>query len=93
MAEVVSFKLAGAPAGDVAQDLAKSHGLALSATYLHHLARNKDLTGTRLLTLHNLSYVESLVRNGRVAIAARRFAAYADAVSGGAPPWSVATTG
>jgi hypothetical protein len=39
LAEVVSFKLAGAPAGDVAQDLAKSHGLALSATYLHHLAQ------------------------------------------------------
>jgi hypothetical protein len=39
LAEVVSFKLASAPAGEVAQDLAKSHGLALSATYLHHLAQ------------------------------------------------------
>src|SRR5262249_32615707 len=39
LAEVVSFKLASAPAGEVAQDLAKSHGLALSDTYLHHLAQ------------------------------------------------------
>jgi len=39
LAEVVSFKLASAPAGEVAQDLAKSHGLMLSATYLHHLAQ------------------------------------------------------
>jgi len=39
LAEVVSFKLASAPAGEVAQDLVKSHGVALSATYLHHLAQ------------------------------------------------------
>jgi hypothetical protein len=39
LAEVVSFKLASAPAGEVAQDLAKSHGLSLSDTYLHHLAQ------------------------------------------------------
>jgi hypothetical protein len=39
LAEVVSFKLASAPASEVAQDLAKSHGVALSATYLHHLAQ------------------------------------------------------
>jgi len=39
LAEIVSFKLASAPAGEVAQDLAKSHGVALSATYLHHLVR------------------------------------------------------
>jgi hypothetical protein len=39
LAEVVSFKLASAPAGEVAQDLAKSHGLSLSETYLHQLAQ------------------------------------------------------
>jgi len=39
LAEIVSFKLASAPAGEVAQDLAKSHGISLSATYLHHLAQ------------------------------------------------------
>jgi len=39
LTEVVSFKLASAPAGEVTQDLAKSHGVALSATYLHQLAQ------------------------------------------------------
>jgi hypothetical protein len=39
LAEVVSFKLASAPAGEVVQDLAKTHGVGLSATYLHHLAQ------------------------------------------------------
>jgi len=39
LAEVVSFKLASAPAGAVAQDLAKSPGLSLSETSLPHLAQ------------------------------------------------------
>lgn len=39
LTEVVSFKLASASASEVAQDLAKSHGLALSDTYLQHLAQ------------------------------------------------------
>jgi len=39
LTEVVSFKLASAPAGEVTQDLTKSHGLSLSDTYLHHLAQ------------------------------------------------------
>jgi hypothetical protein len=38
LTEVVSFKRASAPAGAGAQDLAKSPGLALSATDLHHRA-------------------------------------------------------
>jgi queuine tRNA-ribosyltransferase len=59
--------------------------------YLHYLARNKDLTGTRLLTLHNLSYLESLVSGAREAIAAGNFAAYTDAVLSGTPPWDAAT--
>jgi queuine tRNA-ribosyltransferase len=57
--------------------------------YLHYLARNKDLTGTRLLTLHNLTYMETLVRGAREAIAAGHFAAYTHAVLGGAAPWAV----
>jgi queuine tRNA-ribosyltransferase len=57
--------------------------------YLHYLARNKDLTGTRLLTLHNLSYMETFVRGAREAIAAGGFTSYAEAVLGGAPPWAV----
>ena len=56
--------------------------------YLNHLARNKDLTGTRLLTLHNLSYMENLVRGAREAIAGGRFATYTAAVLGGVAPWA-----
>jgi len=58
--------------------------------YLHYLARNKDLTGTRLLTLHNLSYMEGLVRGAREAIADASFDAYSAAVLGGAAPWEAA---
>lgn len=39
LAEVVSFKLASASAREVAQDLAKSHGVTFSDTYLHQLAQ------------------------------------------------------
>ena len=39
LAEVVSFKLASQTASEVAQDLAKSQGVTLSAPYLHHLVQ------------------------------------------------------
>ena len=58
--------------------------------YLHYLARAKDLTGTRLLTLHNLTYMERLVGAARRAIAEGRYADYARAVLGGAAPWAAA---
>src|SRR5436190_11072810 len=57
--------------------------------YLHYLARNKDLTGTRLLTLHNLTYIERLIRGAREAIGAGRLQRYSDAVLSGAAPWEV----
>jgi queuine tRNA-ribosyltransferase len=56
--------------------------------YLHYLARNKDLTGTRLLTLHNLRYTERLVCAARDAIVAGSFAGYSSAVLEGMPPWT-----
>jgi queuine tRNA-ribosyltransferase len=56
--------------------------------YLHYLARNKDLTGTRLLTLHNLTYVERLVAGAREAIGGGRFRGYSEAVLRGAAPWA-----
>ena len=58
-----------------------------SRAYLHHLARSRDLTGTRLLTLHNLTYIEQLVSGARAAIAEGRFPAYSDGVLRGAAPW------
>jgi queuine tRNA-ribosyltransferase len=61
-----------------------------SRAYLHYLARNKDLTGTRLLTLHNLTYMERLVAGARDAIRAGSFQAYAREVLDGIPPWLAA---
>ena len=58
-----------------------------SRAYLHHLARNKDLTGTRLLTLHNLTYMERLVSGAREAIVASQLHEYSRRVGGGAAPW------
>jgi queuine tRNA-ribosyltransferase len=58
-----------------------------SRAYLHYLSRNKDLTGTRLLTLHNLNYLERLVAGAREAIDGGRFANYSDAVLDGSTPW------
>ncbi len=56
--------------------------------YLRYLSRNRDLTGARLLTLHNLTYVERLMSNAREAIAAGTFDAYATAILAGATPWT-----
>ena len=55
--------------------------------YLHYLVHQRELTGMRLLTLHNLAYTQELVRGARQAIAAGTFAAYSEAVLGGATPW------
>jgi queuine tRNA-ribosyltransferase len=60
--------------------------------YLHYLARNKDLTGTRLLTLHNLNYMERLVAGARSAIEAGGFGAFYEAILEGASPWLATAT-
>jgi queuine tRNA-ribosyltransferase len=60
--------------------------------YLHYLARNKDLTGTRLLTLHNLNYMERLVAGAGSAIEAGGFGAFSEAILEGASPWLATAT-
>jgi hypothetical protein len=67
LAEVVSFKLASAPAGEVAQDLAKSHGVALSATYVHHLAQH---VGQLAVEKHTAWYLAAAVEPAPVAVIA-----------------------
>ncbi len=59
--------------------------------YVHYLSRAEEMTGAKLVTLHNLTYAAELVRLGREAIAAGRYASYADAVLAGATPWEAAT--
>jgi queuine tRNA-ribosyltransferase len=55
--------------------------------YLHYLQRADELTAGRLLTIHNLSFLERLVAGARAAIEVGRFAAYRERVLDGAPPW------
>jgi len=55
--------------------------------YVHYLCRERELTGVHLLSVHNLAFLEAVVRGAREAIAAGRFAAYRDSVLGGAAPW------
>jgi len=66
-----------------------------SRAYIHYLARARELTGARLLTLHNLTYMERLMAGAREAISAGGYGAYASAVLAGAAPWAapVAATG
>jgi queuine tRNA-ribosyltransferase len=48
--------------------------------YLHYLVKAGELTGKRLITLHNLTFMEELMRGLREAIGAGRYARHARAV-------------
>jgi len=54
--------------------------------YWHYLLRNRELTGQRLLTLHNLAFVERVVRRLRDAIGAGTLESAAAAIRGGDAP-------
>jgi queuine tRNA-ribosyltransferase len=58
--------------------------------YVHYLCREQELTGVRLLCLHNLRYLERLVSAARDAIRAGAFAAYRTAILDGTSPWAAA---
>ena len=49
------------------------------------------MTGVQLLALHNLAYLERLMREAREAIHAGGFAGYREGILGGAPPWAALT--
>ena len=57
--------------------------------YVHYLARAEELTAVRLLTVHNLTYLERLVSGAREAISDGRYEEYRKAGLGGAAPWDV----
>ena len=57
-----------------------------SRAYLHHLLRTGELTGLRLVTLHNLSYIERLMSDLRSAIHEGTLEATAAALRSGKPP-------
>ncbi len=58
-----------------------------SRAYLHYLLRARETTGARLITLHNLAYLERLMATLREAIAGGRLAAATAALRAGAAPW------
>ena len=55
--------------------------------YLHYLARGKELTGARLLTLHNLTFMAELMQGLRGAIHEGRYAEHAERVLAGDEPF------
>ncbi len=65
-----------------------AHGY--SRAYLHYLLRAKEHTAMRLLTIHNLAYLQRLMAELRDAIDEGRLAAAAKAVRDGAAPWKIA---
>jgi queuine tRNA-ribosyltransferase len=64
-----------------------AHGY--SRAYLHYLLRAREGTGQRLLTLHNLAFVQRLMAELRAAIDAGRLPEAAAAVRAGAAPWEL----
>jgi queuine tRNA-ribosyltransferase len=60
--------------------------LGLTRGYLRYLTRARELTGMRLLTLHNLAFVARLMARLREAIAAGTLAEEAAALRAGAAP-------
>ena len=56
--------------------------------YLHYLIRAGEVTGARLLTLHNLSYIGRLMADLRAAIDSDRLGEVAAGLRAGVPPGS-----
>jgi queuine tRNA-ribosyltransferase len=61
-----------------------------SRAYLHYLLKAREQTAQRLLTIHNLAYVQRLMARLRNAIDTGRLAEEAAAIRAGAPPWEPA---
>jgi queuine tRNA-ribosyltransferase len=54
--------------------------------YLHYLVRSREPTAARLLTLHNIAYLQRLMADLRTAVLEGRLAERASALRGGAAP-------
>lgn len=59
----------------------------LSRAYIHYLVRNKELTGARLLTMHNLAFMAQVMRRLREAVIGGSFAQVAAELRAGANPY------
>jgi queuine tRNA-ribosyltransferase len=64
-----------------------------SRAYLHYLLRAHEQTAQRLITIHNLAYLQALMAALRDAIDGERLADAAKAVWEGAAPWEISSHG
>ena len=60
-----------------------------SRAYLHYLFRLRETTGARIVTRHNLAYLQQLMAAMRAAIDAGRLSDAIAAARAGAPPWAM----
>jgi queuine tRNA-ribosyltransferase len=60
-----------------------------SRAYLHYLLKARETTVARLLTIHNLAYLQALMAALRGALAAGRLGEAVAAARGGAAPWEL----
>jgi queuine tRNA-ribosyltransferase len=81
------WKLADEPLLEGCPCPACRHGY--SRAYLHYLLKARETTVMRLLTLHNLAYLERLMAELRAAITAGRLADATAALRAGAAPWEL----
>ena len=65
-----------------------AHGY--SRAYLHYLLKAREQTAQRLLTIHNLAYLQRLMAGLRAAIDGGRLAEVAAKIRAGAAPWELA---
>jgi queuine tRNA-ribosyltransferase len=82
------FRTADEPVLEGCPCPACAHGY--SRAYLHYLLKAREQTAQRLVTIHNLAYVQRLMAALRDAIAEGRLAAAAAAARHGAVPWEIA---
>ena len=61
-----------------------------SRAYLHYLLRAGEITAQRLLTLHNLAYIQRLMQELRTAIDENRLPKAIKASRAGVAPWELA---
>ena len=60
--------------------------------YIHYLVRAKKLTGVRLVTLHNLTFIALLMEGIRAAIERGEFEEYAERALRGEEPYGSSPT-
>jgi queuine tRNA-ribosyltransferase len=81
------FRTSDEPLLDGCPCPACAHGY--TRAYLHYLLKAREQTAQRLLTIHNLAYIQRLMTELRAAIDGERLPAAAAAVRSGAAPWEL----